>query len=77
MDSLEPVFDIFSGVFDKNAIWVESVRGLSNARERMERIAVEKPGAYFVFFARDHSILHLIDTSQFLDSDSKPKDNVA
>jgi hypothetical protein len=77
MDSPEPVFDIFSGVLDKDAVWVESVRGLANARERMERIAVEKPGPYFVFYTRDHSVLHLIDTSQFLDVDGKSKDNVA
>lgn len=52
-----PVFDIFAGMVDKNAIWVETVRGLSGARERMEVIAKQNPGHYFVFSRTDHSIL--------------------
>ncbi len=61
MDS-EPNFDIFSGAPDKNAVWVECVRGLSNARERMEQIAAKKPGRYFLFSLLSHSILARIET---------------
>jgi hypothetical protein len=61
MDS-EPNFDIFSGVPDKNAVWVECVRGLSNARERMGQIAAEKPGRYFLFSLQSHSVLARIET---------------
>ncbi len=42
---------------DKEAMWVETVNGLSSARERMETIAMLKPGNYFVFSRTDHSIL--------------------
>ena len=31
-----PVFDIFCGMADKDAVWVETVNGLSSAPERME-----------------------------------------
>ena len=53
----EPRFDIFSGTPDKDAVWVECVCGLSNARERMERIAAQKPGRYFLFSVLSHSVL--------------------
>ena len=53
MEKMEPRFDIFSGQIDKNALWVETVEGLSNARERMEQIAAEKPGQVFHFLAAE------------------------
>lgn len=52
-----PLFDVFAGIADKNARWIETVAGLANARDRMLAIAAEKPGFYFVFSRRDHSIL--------------------
>jgi hypothetical protein len=58
----EPPFDIFCGVPDKNAAWYESVEGLSNARARMEQIARIRPGKYFVFSRRDHSVLAQVET---------------
>ena len=58
----QTTYDIFCGASDKDAIWIEVVEGLSNARERMEQIAAEKPGHYFVFSSRDHSILARIET---------------
>jgi hypothetical protein len=45
----ESTFDLFSGVGKQDAVWLESVAGLENAKRRMERRAIEKPGAYFVF----------------------------
>jgi hypothetical protein len=45
----EPKFEIFSGRCFKDAVWLESVEGQSNAVERMERISAEKPGQYFVY----------------------------
>ena len=38
----EPRFDIFSGTVDKDARWIEAVRGLANARERMGALAKER-----------------------------------
>jgi hypothetical protein len=58
----EPPFDIYHGAPDKNAAWYESVEGLANARARMEQIARIRPGKYFVFSRRDHSILAQIET---------------
>jgi hypothetical protein len=57
-----PVFDIFRGPSDQNAVWVEAVVGLSQARKRMEEIAAAKPGEYFIFGSSSHSILARIDT---------------
>src|SRR5215472_18855105 len=59
-----PVFDIFSGARDKNAVWIETVAGLSNARERMEAIAAQVSGQYFVFSRADHTILAKTETQK-------------
>ncbi len=48
----EPRFNTFFGVVDRYAVWVESVPGLSDARARMEALAAEKPGVYFLFPAK-------------------------
>jgi DNA-binding NarL/FixJ family response regulator len=72
-----PVFDIFSGTADKDAAWVETVAGLSSARGRMEAIAAEKPGHYFVFSRRDHSILALSGIDAKQESAPKQKTEVA
>jgi hypothetical protein len=53
----EPSFDIFRGIPDREAIWVERVAGLSAARNRMERLAAENPGSYFIFSGKSHAIL--------------------
>jgi hypothetical protein len=58
----EPIFDIFAGDQGKDALWIEAVAGLSNARERMEQIAKEKPGKYFLFSSTVHSILARTET---------------
>lgn len=50
-------FDIFRGLPDRNAVWVETVEGLSDARGRMEEIAITTSGTYFLFSRIDHSIL--------------------
>jgi hypothetical protein len=53
----ELTFEVFSGVPDRDAVWLESVEGFSNARERMEQIAEQKPGQYFVFSPQHDAIL--------------------
>lgn len=57
-----PKFDIFSGASDRDAIWVCAVRGLANAKERMDEIAVERPGRYFIFNADERAILAETET---------------
>lgn len=63
MDSV-PTFHIFSGNNDRDALWVCAVEGLANAKERMDQLAAEKPGAYFVFYTTTHEILSRTDTSK-------------
>jgi hypothetical protein len=59
-----PAFDIFKGHYpDKQAIWLETIRGLPNARQRMEQIAAETPGNYFVFSAHDNLVMAISDTT--------------
>lgn len=55
-------FDIFAGAPDRDAMWVCTVRGLANAKERMDQIAVECPGRYFIFYSPDRSILAETET---------------
>ena len=35
----EPVYDIFSGTPEENALWLETLIGPANARNRMEEVA--------------------------------------
>ena len=57
-----PSFDIFSGTSGEDALWLENVEGLSNARERMTRLAAQTPGRYFIFSSETQSILARIET---------------
>jgi hypothetical protein len=59
-----PTYDIFSGLRDKNAIWVESVEGLGAAYERMKETAAKTPGRYFIFYTGTHTVLASIDSSR-------------
>ena len=58
-----PTFEIFLGYFDRDALWLEAVRGLSAASRRMQQRAEEFPGPYFVFCTKTHAVLASIDTS--------------
>lgn len=55
-------YDIFSGHDDGNAIWVDAVDGLAAAADRMNQLAREKPGPYFVLCTTKYKILTSIDT---------------
>jgi len=58
---VENIFDIFSGT-RKNATWIETVEGLTAARERLQQIASEKPGQYFIFSALTSISVYEIET---------------
>jgi hypothetical protein len=60
----EPIFDIFSGIPNESPVWLEAVRGLSNAKERVEHIAAKKPGAYFVFSVESHKVFARIGSAK-------------
>lgn len=57
-----PKFDIFEGAPDRDAMWVCVVQGLANAKERMEQIAAQKPGRYFIFYGAERRILAQTET---------------
>ena len=67
----ELTFDIFSGTSDKDAIWLECVDGLSEARNRMEHIAAVRPGAYFLYSHASRSMLERTNTVRQLQSAPK------
>jgi hypothetical protein len=69
----EPLFDLFSGTSEKDAVWRESVEGLSNARRRMEQLAANVPGAYFLYNPLSHTILVKTHTSKQLQSARREK----
>jgi len=69
----EPTFYILSGIPDKNPKWLESVSGLTNARKRMEELAAEIPGQYFIFNAWNGCVLVQVDTQAKPVSASKAK----
>ena len=62
----EPMFDIFKGEPKRNAIWLECVVGLSAAQRRMEQIASENPGQYFLFSVQSRSLLAKVDSGRTL-----------
>jgi hypothetical protein len=57
------MFDIFSGVDDRDAVWIESAVGIDDAEKRMQEIAAEKPGDYFVFHVPSHSVLSRVSAT--------------
>ena len=65
MEPSEPTYQIFSGCYshDRDVLWLESVVGLADAQERMQTLAAQKPGPYFVFCTHSHAVLAIIDTA--------------
>jgi hypothetical protein len=59
-----PLYDIFSGHSYKDAVWLEVVKGLGSAANRMKQLAEQTPGPYFVFCVKARAVLASIDTSK-------------
>ena len=59
---MDSCYDIFRGTFNEIDTWLEAVIGVDQAKMRMEQIAAEKPGKYFVFCVVDQSIIASVDT---------------
>jgi hypothetical protein len=53
----DETYDIFSGTTNKDAVWLEAVIGLDEARRCVKSRAASVPGNYFVFHAETRSIL--------------------
>jgi len=69
----EPRFDIFAGNVDRCAVWIEPAFGLAKARHRMEEIAAQIPGKYFLFSIHSHAVLAKIDTTNRFKAASIPR----
>jgi hypothetical protein len=50
-------YDILRKDSHGDLIWVEAVRDLSSARQRVMDLAVVRPGVYVVFSQRDEQII--------------------
>jgi hypothetical protein len=57
----ESSFDIFSGTPER-ALWLATVKGLSNAQKRMREIATGSPGRYFIFSTERNTPIDQIET---------------
>ncbi len=60
----EDIFDIFSGTLGQAPLWLETVRGLSNAQEKMKQIASRTPGSYFIFCFSTQSLISQTNTCE-------------
>ena len=58
-----PRFDLFSGTPEWDATWIDAIDGLTKARDRMERLAADKPGRYFIFSTPRSTVVMEIDTT--------------
>jgi hypothetical protein len=63
----EPTFDIFSGTPDRDAVWLECVDGLSEARQRLDYIGTVRPGAYFLYDHASRSVIAKSGTTKQLE----------
>jgi hypothetical protein len=68
-----PKFDIFRGALGStDLLWIEAVEGLGAAKQRMDEIAREQPGRYFVFYSHERTVLASTNTELgFIDRDLK------
>lgn len=52
-----PPFYIYSGAPGEDAFWLETLEDLSSASERLDQIAAQKPGTYFIFSIQANAIV--------------------
>jgi hypothetical protein len=57
------LYDIFCGHDQNDAIWIDAVESLGAAADRMNQLARDQPGPYFVFCTNKYKVLASIDTS--------------
>lgn len=49
----DPMYDLFKGTSREDALWIETVKGLQPAIERMKSLALTASSDYFVFHNGD------------------------
>jgi hypothetical protein len=64
----EPSFDIFSGQSQIDGVWIETVQGVINARDRLWQIAEGKAGRYFMCGSGQGAILIKVQTFEKMQS---------
>ncbi|HTW31424.1 MAG TPA: hypothetical protein VMD76_07080 [Candidatus Sulfotelmatobacter sp.] len=62
MSTPEKMYDVFAGSLAKDPQWILAVTGQSMAVKLMNRLAIEYPGAYFVFDTAGRSVVAQIDS---------------
>lgn len=62
----DSAFDIFSGIPYGDCKWMQSVNGLGAAHKRLQEIAAETPGKYFMFNAWNSCVLTQVDTGKVI-----------
>jgi hypothetical protein len=73
-----PRFDVFSGLAGgKNAVWMDCAESFEKARNKMQVLAVENPGHYFVFSAAQQRIVADVDTTDGVQNDSRATNDLA
>jgi len=71
-------FDIFSGLPDRDSVWIDAVVGIDKTRQRMNQLTAEKPGDYFIFDVRSGQVVDRTATCQPSSGSAKtPKRDVA
>jgi hypothetical protein len=53
----DSAFDIFRKTSHKNAVWVETVQGISQAKKRLVSLNSTVPGTYLVFDAAEEKFI--------------------
>ena len=53
---MESIFDIFRR-FPDGPLWIESVEGLSAARDRLAYLASSAPGEYFIYSEKTGGVI--------------------
>jgi hypothetical protein len=66
-------YHVFQGTKDVDALWLASAEGLLDAKQKMQQLAAQKPGKYFVFYLPDSLIVASADSTK----SPAPKRNVA
>lgn len=57
-------YDVFTGHFDRDPLWLDRIEGLDAAYLRMTERAADSPGPYFIFCTESNSVIATVDTSR-------------
>jgi hypothetical protein len=68
---MEQVFDIFSRLPDGTPMWLESVEGFDEAKNRVKILARFRPGKYFIYSEQRAGVVGRVS-----ESDDEPADRI-